>query len=113
FQRRTFAINPDRLAVFIKDQAQYAEIPGALNGQPVIHINELLYAFQGIDYEFAPFPTTIKLKKGQTIVKTQVDLAAPFTSEARIRYILSLDPAQQRAYAERLLQIDPADSFML
>jgi tetratricopeptide (TPR) repeat protein len=114
FRGRTFVINPDRLAFVVREHAEYAEFPRAAETPPELHLGEVLYAFQGIDYEFTPFPQSLKLKRGQTLHKTGLSVVPNLSSENRLAIISQkLDEPQRLEYAKRLLRFDPKDLVVL
>jgi tetratricopeptide (TPR) repeat protein len=80
FSKRTFIINPDRLAVLLWEQTVYAEAPRHGAEPHQLHVGRELYAFPGLDYEFADFPPSMQAKKGQTITKTRVALVPLLSS---------------------------------
>ena len=69
--------------------------------------------FKGIDYEFAPFPQTLKLKSSE-VTKTRVDLARISHWRQRLQVVGSLrDEQRTKDYARRWLQFDPDDTDAL
>jgi hypothetical protein len=114
FRGRTFVINPDRLALVVREHAEYAEFPRAAETPPELHVGEVLYAFQGIDYQFTPFPESLKLKHGQTLHKTGLSVVPNLSSERRLSIVSQkLDEPQRLEYAKRLLRFDPKDLLVL
>jgi tetratricopeptide (TPR) repeat protein len=112
FTSYTFAINPDRVAFLVEDEAECAEIPRPPTKPPQLHGGEVLYSFKGLDYEFAEFPHSVQTKKGQTIRKTRVGLAPAPTALDRYRRALQLENEyQQFEYARQLLLQEPDDPY--
>lgn len=114
FVSRTFAINPDRLAILMWERAEYSDIPLAGGEPPQFHVGETLYSFDGLDYEFTKFPPTVQAKKGQTIRKTRVALVPDLQLETRLGLMTNiLGERQQIDYARRWLHLHPHDIFFL
>jgi hypothetical protein len=114
FRSQTFVINPDRLAIVLREETEYSEFPKPVRDPAQFHAGEVLYSFRGIDYEFAPFPPSVPIKKGQTVKKTRVSLAPKLSSEARLQLIgTRLDQQHQVDYAKRFLRFDPNDGLIL
>jgi tetratricopeptide (TPR) repeat protein len=62
FSRRTFVLNPDRVAVLVWEQVEYSAQPNLEGEAPVEFLyGDLLYEFKGIDYEFEEFPEEITI----------------------------------------------------
>jgi tetratricopeptide (TPR) repeat protein len=113
FLRRMFVVNPDRVAVLIREQAEYAEKPGQVD-PPQAHLGEPLYAFDSVDCPFTPLPQTVEVEEGHRVVKTRVGLVPGITSEGRLRAALqALDRPRQLAYARRLVDLNPNDAVAL
>jgi tetratricopeptide (TPR) repeat protein len=114
FASHTFAVNPDRLAVLVKEESVYAEVPRPPQRPAELHTGQAFYEFSGLDYEFAPFPATVQAKKGETVTKTRVALYPGLTPEFRLAVVSHLlPPAEQHAYAERLLRFQPDNVLAL
>jgi tetratricopeptide (TPR) repeat protein len=114
FGRHTFVINPDQLALVVRDEAVYAANPGQDHTPAEFHVGRPFYAFEGIDYEFAPFPDSVEVTEGGQVRKTRVALVPGPTSEVRVRVVSQvLGPEQQKEYARRLLDRNPEDSVAL
>ncbi|HJT78264.1 MAG TPA: hypothetical protein VJ739_13755, partial [Gemmataceae bacterium] len=112
FVRHTFVINPDEVAVLEKDEAFYGDKNPAQAPQPEqkILLGQPFYAFDGIDYEFEPFPQTLQVEEGSTAHKTRVGAFPNLTSDVRMLIAGEvLGPPEQEAYARRLLQLEPSD----
>jgi tetratricopeptide (TPR) repeat protein len=113
FLRRTFVINPDRVAVLVREQEEYADHPGQID-PPQVHVGESLYSFDGVDCPFTPFPQTVEVEEGHRVVKTRVGLFPNLSSEVRLRIASqALERSQQLAYARRLLDLNPNDAAAL
>jgi tetratricopeptide (TPR) repeat protein len=73
-----------------------------------------VYSFYGVDYEFSPFPPSLRAEKGQTIHKTRITLAPNLTSEEKLAVAgRVLDEKSQMAYAQRAVHLNPADVYSL
>jgi tetratricopeptide (TPR) repeat protein len=113
FVGRMFVINPDRVAVLVREQAEYADKPGQVD-PPTAHVGDSLYAFDRVDCPFEPLPQTVEVEEGHRIVKTRVGLVSGLTSQGRLRVAsMVLDRPQQLAYARRLLDLNPNDAVAL
>ena len=116
FANHMFVINPDRLAIVIWQETEYTEAPGVNQAGPPprFYTGEGMHAFDGIDYEFTPFPDSVQAKKGHTIKKTRVGLMPDLTSEDRLNIAsLTLNEKRQVEYAQRLLALNPNDLIPL
>lgn len=113
FSNHMFLLNPDRMAIIMKETTEYSATPKP-SPPPEFHLGEPYCAFQGISYEFEPFPETIKMKGG-SVTKTRVGLLANPTPEARLLLTgrLMMDEKQRRAYAEDLLRMEPNSTWYL
>jgi tetratricopeptide (TPR) repeat protein len=114
FARRTFVLNPDRVAVVAREVTIYSTQPVPADEPDVRFTGQLLHEFQNIDYEFAPFPPQISVKGGDRFKKYRLDLPPIPDAEARLRSVMeagSLPEAQE--YARRWLAFQPNDSAML
>jgi tetratricopeptide (TPR) repeat protein len=113
FAYRTFVINPDRLALVVREEGHYGNAPRPPQPQPPeLHVGEAFYSFQGLDYEFAPFPRSIKSDRAAT--KTRVALAPLATPLERLLWVSNtLDEKGQLDYARRWLQFDPNNFYFL
>jgi hypothetical protein len=114
FLSRTFVVNPDQLAVLLVEETEYSEQPRQGQMPHELHVGELLYAVDGITYEFAEFPPTVPIKKGQTVRKSRIALVPVRDVQQRIGLVMKfLDPARQIEYAKRWLAQSPEDSLFL
>jgi tetratricopeptide (TPR) repeat protein len=114
FRSDTFVINPDHLAVVVWEQSEYSATPRPIPEPSRAYLGHGFYSFQGIDYEFSPFPPTIQAKQGQTIRKTRVTLAPNLTPEEKLSMVgRVLGHKDQLAYAQRTLRVDPTDVYSL
>src|SRR5262249_4263583 len=103
----------DRVAVLIREQAEYAERPGQVD-PPQLHLGEPLYTFAAVDCEFAPLLQTVEVEEGHRVVKTRVGVVSDLTSDVRLRLSAqALDRQQQLAYAARLVDLNPNDAAAL
>lgn len=110
FKSHTFIINPDQLAILFWQQVPYSENPQAGPGQHKFHLGTLLYSFEGIDFEFKPFPNSFPVKKGQTITKTGIELVPQLNSLTRLNLVTAnLDPVGRTEYAKRWVELHPED----
>lgn len=115
FKRHTFILNPDRLAAVAREEAEYGNRAGQGSGlPPQVRAGELLYAFDGIDFEFQPFPQQIMAEKGSRIHKTRVGIEPLASTRDRIILLAEGLPQERQAdYARRLLRFDPDDADAL
>jgi tetratricopeptide (TPR) repeat protein len=113
FTSRTFVINPDKLAVLTREEAEYALTP-APPGRPEFLTGNVLYTFAGIDYEFTPFPQTLQVKKGQTLKKTRVAVEPITSTEERLNLVTHLlDEKEAKDYVQRFLEFEADDVVAL
>jgi predicted Zn-dependent protease len=114
FANHTFVINPDRAAVIMWEEVEYAAKPPPGTPPTRFHLGKVLHAFEGIDYEFTPFPETVPLEKGHSVKKTGISLLANLNSEARISVAeRTLSPNEQIDYGKRLATLTPRDEISL
>lgn len=114
FASHTFVINPDRLAVIVWEETEFADQPTGQVRPAEFHTGELLHSFSGIDYEFAAFPAQIKAKRGSRIMKQRISAETPVPTESRIRRVgLQLPAERQIEYARQMLRLDPNDGIAL
>jgi tetratricopeptide (TPR) repeat protein len=114
FAQHTFVINPDRVAVLLREETEYADNPGGNVPPPQLYLDQAFYSFDGIDYEFAPFPASLQVDQGSRLRKTRVGLVPDLTPEARLMVAnQKLDPARQQEYAHHLLERNPNDGLAL
>lgn len=65
FQKRTFLLNPDQLAILHTERNGYSKRPiSGFDEQFQLHSGQVLYEFADIDYPFDSFPTTIMVSEG-------------------------------------------------
>ncbi len=113
FKRHTFVINPDQVAVLVKEETIYSEVPQA-GPPPEIHLGRLVYAFDGLDYEFQEFPPSIKAEKGHVVHKTRVALAPGMTPNQRLQLVEATAGAKEQVeYAKHWLAGNPGDDLFL
>jgi tetratricopeptide (TPR) repeat protein len=115
FVRHTFVVNPDQLAAVVWEEAEYGNRAGQGGGLPPnVRAGELLYAFDGIDYEFQPFPQQIKAEKGSHLVKRRVGIEPLASTRDRIMVVgEGMSKDRQADYARRLVRINPDDADAL
>jgi tetratricopeptide (TPR) repeat protein len=96
FSGAVFVINPDHAAVVRKTRMFYhSERSGSAGRRPETeyHAGRLLHRFDGIDYPFEAFPTTLKLESSSSDVE-KVGLLLPEEEPATIAAAL-VDMAEQ------------------
>lgn len=114
FVRRTFVINPDRLAFVFRQEALYLEFPQGINPPPEVHFGQSLMAFEGIDYEFEPFPASLETKNSKIISKFGVGFEQFRSPGARLMAVINLmDRTGQIDYVQRYLMLEPKEGFFL
>jgi Flp pilus assembly protein TadD len=114
FLHRTFVLNPDRLAILIWEEVEYAEHPVANQDKGHFHVDQECYTFENIDYEFKEFPGSLTVKKGQTLKKRRVALLPSLTPQLRLSVAMQmLNKEEQIAFLERWLLLDPNDYLPL
>lgn len=70
----TFVINPDRDALLVWENAQYAPKPQvAAEGTYRIHLGEPLYSFEDLDYRFRELPEEITLNGDRRVWRETVE----------------------------------------
>jgi tetratricopeptide (TPR) repeat protein len=113
FAGRTFVINPDQLALLVWEETVYAE-PRQPSPDPEFHAGRALYEFKGIDYEFTPFPQTLKVERRSTVRKKRVGVEPLRSVEDRVTVASRLlTPEERVAYARRLVELDPNNPLPL
>jgi hypothetical protein len=112
---KTYVINPDQAALVVWQETEY--VP---QGKPhpeqrtALHVAKLLHEFEHINYEFAEFPATLKVKEHEKAVRTRVGLATGRSSADRFQLAMQkLQPSEQLAYARRYVALDPDDDYAL
>lgn len=114
FGSRTFVLNPDRVAVLVREVATYGDPPGRPNEPDQELTGQLLHEFRGLDYVFAPFPQQIKAEGGGQHKKYRLGLLDVPDAESRLRVASegrTLPELQD--YAERWLAFQPDDATTL
>ncbi|HMC90205.1 MAG TPA: hypothetical protein VKI17_11685, partial [Gemmataceae bacterium] len=110
FARRTFVINPDRLAFIIWQQAVYAVTPVEPEEKPRVYVGEPLYRFEAINYEFEELPAQLDLGRSKTLTKTRIATVPGLTSVGRLNAMMRFaDEAHQAEYAKGWLRFEPSD----
>jgi tetratricopeptide (TPR) repeat protein len=113
FAKRTFVINPDQLAILAFQEVEYAAVPRP-SPPPQFHLDRVVHAFEGVDYEFTPFPPTVRVEGNQSIKKTGVAVVTGLTPVQQLGVASSrLADAHQTEYVKRLLQWDTQDIMVL
>jgi tetratricopeptide (TPR) repeat protein len=114
FVRHTFVINPDEVAVLEKEDGYFAQHNPPPGPPPQLLLGKPFYAFDGIDYEFEPFPGSVEVSEGSTVRKTRLGAYPNLTSDVRLRVAGQvLGQPEQEEYARRLLQLNPNDVLTL
>jgi len=74
FSDRAYVINPDRAALVLWEEAEYAinPDPNAVN-EVNVHAGKLLHEFQDIDFPFLPFPQSLELSGDKPQKRTRID----------------------------------------
>jgi tetratricopeptide (TPR) repeat protein len=115
FNRPIFVVNPDHMALLEYEETVYAETRPFVDDKPFeVKAGRLLHRFDGADYIFEPFPQTIQVKKGSTIMKSRVGVV-PIrdTSERLMELSGRMTPAELEKYAKRLVTLNPSDEMAL
>jgi len=114
FDSPIFVINPDRWAVVVEEEATYAKANPPEPSAATIHFGKPFYALPDVDYEFEPFPQSIKVKGNSTVRKTRVGVEPNTSPETRLTLIQDhVEPDKQAAFAKQLLTIDPSQTLIL
>ncbi|MBX7103167.1 MAG: hypothetical protein K1X57_03750 [Gemmataceae bacterium] len=112
FVKHTFVINPDRLALVVWEEVEYAKQHRNDNRPPKPHIGELFLHFQGVDFEFQPFPASLTAKQGSRLMKERIYQEPLGATEKRLRIVNAIVPAdKQPEYALQLTRVNPDDSM--
>ena len=114
YDRTRVVINPDRLAVLVRETMVYSSNPQPgppdtyLHGQP-------LYEVSGVSNCFEPLPATVQAKRNETVTKTRLGVAPAATADARIDALsyAEVTPAERLDYGRRWLAADPSDTVAL
>ena len=115
FANHTFVINPDRLAGIVWEEVEYTQNNrgGGKARPPKLHMGELLYHFDGLDFEFQPFPSSLEMH-GNSMLKTRVEAHTFATLFERAASVAESIPEDQRAeYVRRMVRTDPDDAESL
>ncbi|MCP3959532.1 MAG: hypothetical protein GY719_16920 [bacterium] len=107
----TFVVNPDRLAVLIWNQVQYAEIPDPNREDPYeVRTGKAFYTYEGVDYEFHDFPDEVTLPSSRnSVLRENVDLLADRPPmETYFMLIGEADEQTALAYLKRAVDLLPA-----
>jgi Flp pilus assembly protein TadD len=110
----TFVLNPDRVAVLIREATIYSAQPVPFNEPEQISTGQLLQDFRDIDYVFAPFPHNITVKGAGRQQKNRIDLFPVPDAAVRLRVASegrTLPEVQE--YAKRWLAFQPDDGTVL
>jgi predicted Zn-dependent protease len=115
FKSPMCVINPDQVAVLIREEAEFAAAPQNIGNAapPQLLTGKPLHVLEGIDYEFKPFPDTITVPKKGTLKKTRISLAPKLSAAQRVAVAMQLDREEQAPYFKQLLTLNPDDSFMV
>jgi tetratricopeptide (TPR) repeat protein len=118
FMSRTLVLNPDRVAILIKESTVYSSRPGQGDmPAPSVHCGQVLYDFGHVDYAFAGFPSNITVSENSSssIKKTRVYMEDPprATPEvlSGIREALGAEGAIE--YLARRARYEPTESLWL
>jgi tetratricopeptide (TPR) repeat protein len=69
FDDRTFVINPDGVAVIVREKTFYAaKVSDAPKGDSSIHTGRVLHVFNDLDFKFSEFPDEISLPSEHSVV---------------------------------------------
>lgn len=114
FARRTFVVNPDRLAMVVHETAVFAINPpaGKQPPPPSFRFGEALYAFDKVDYEFSAFPQNLKMKRNDVITKTRVGIE-PVSDNAKLQQLNQLDDAARMELFKNWISLDPDNRYAL
>jgi tetratricopeptide (TPR) repeat protein len=90
--RRQFVINPDRAAVVLWEQTEYADTASAEKDLPHhIHAGDSFYDLDKVDYVFEAFPDSIKLSSSSDVIKkSRVGLLAKYSPDMLGRLVKSM-----------------------
>jgi tetratricopeptide (TPR) repeat protein len=116
FKSPTFVINPDQVAVLVREEVEYAAAPQNIgNGTPPqLLTGKPLHFLEGVDYEFKPFPDTVSVPKKGTVKKARISLAPDLSVEQRVAVAMqALNREQQAPYFKQLLTLNPDNWFVL
>lgn len=116
FHHPVFVINPDRFAILVREETIYSSAANNVDDadMPIDYsAGKLLHEFNGVDYEFQPFPGEIQIESSR-VRKSRVGLLATADTQDRLFQMTFAVPAnEQTDYVKRLLRIDPDDYIAL
>ncbi|MCH8241776.1 MAG: hypothetical protein IH897_04080, partial [Planctomycetes bacterium] len=73
FVDHLFVVNPDRTALLIWEETEYAETPTPDATHPYeVHCGELLLSMTDIDFPFQKFPNTVALPSGSAVKRSRL-----------------------------------------
>ncbi|MCZ6699649.1 MAG: hypothetical protein O7D94_12015, partial [Planctomycetota bacterium] len=91
FSDHTFILNPDRTALLLWQEVQYAERPqDAAESTAELHVGKLLSDFTGVDYLFEEFPDSIRLESGSKISKQQISLLPVANYNEELSFVFAM-----------------------
>ncbi|MFL5329738.1 MAG: hypothetical protein ACJ8C4_12565 [Gemmataceae bacterium] len=114
FDRRTFVVNPDRLANIVVEEIKYG------SGSPQVHprakeshVGKLVHAFANIDHKFETFPANIRLTSSYVIKRRIAEEPFGNSYTRSITVAKHLSNEEQAEYARQYLRMDPDDATTL
>ncbi|MHC5055052.1 MAG: zinc ribbon domain-containing protein [Planctomycetota bacterium] len=100
FIDRTYVINPDRVAIVLKETAIYSAAPRSGSGSQRVLVGRVLHEFKDIDYEFEPFPGSLSTERSRLIKRRVTQLRDHSPAETIALLKATLKPAEFISYLE-------------
>lgn len=112
--KRTFVVNPDRVAVVYKETIPYGNFPAASVPPPKLYAGGVVYDVGKVDFPFETPPAQIRIE-GSSATRTTVGVLTNLTSPSDVLRVVgeSMDLDAAREYLRRALQFEPDDETLL
>jgi hypothetical protein len=115
FLNRTFVLNPDGAALVVQEEAEYVPNGSSKTGDPNtapphLFAGDLLYSFDGMDYEFDPFPTSIEMDSSTSrMTKKRVGLYDRELTAEETLFVVEKEvgPEKLKQYIRNRAMTDP------
>ncbi len=112
----TFVVNPDRLAVFVWSETEYAVNPDPNAESPTeLRTGEAFYTYEGVDYEFVEYPEEVSLPSSSSrVLRQQLDVLSD-RDPTELYSILSYETEGEVAldYLRRAVTLMPTHDYAL
>jgi tetratricopeptide (TPR) repeat protein len=116
FTSPILVLNPDRLALLIKEETVYSESNVDTFENPfAIHHGKFFYNFSGIDFPFQEFPEGIRVSSSaDRVYRTRVYNFLPSAPDELVAVVSNwIEPEEQMHYFSRCLLFEPRNNHAL